>query len=136
MVSTAALATLKRIAPQYAERGDAELSEWLALAQNFVSVSVYGTSYDLALAYVAASLLFESDLTATGAAGPLIGRRAGEVSENYANTLMSARTRWESNPFGRMFLSIREAQAGTKPMTTSSLFGSGGAGGGRCGRGC
>lgn len=119
------VATLKRIAPQYAELGDAELGEWVALAMNFVSASVYGAQYTIALAYVAASLLFEAELAQTGAAGPLIGRRAGEVSENYANTLVSNRTRWESNPYGRMFLALRDQAVGTKPLSTSPLFGSG-----------
>jgi hypothetical protein len=133
-MASIAVATLKRIAPQYADRGDDELGEWIALALNFVSASVYGSSFNLAVAYVAAALMFESDVAGSGAAGPLIGRRAGEVSENYANTLMSARTRWESNPFGRMFLNLRDASAGTKPFTTSALFTGGSVGGrGRCG---
>lgn len=119
------VATLKRIAPQYATLGDAELGEWIALAMNFVSASVYGSTYSMALAYVAAALLTEADAAGSGVAGPLIGRRAGEVSENYAAPLMSGRTRWEANSYGRMFLSLRDQAVGTKALTTSPAFGSG-----------
>jgi hypothetical protein len=113
-----ALKLLKALAPQFEARGDATLSVFVDLATSFVSPSVYGKDYPRALAYVAAAILTDTDNAADGVAGPLIGRRAGEVSENFAAPVLQGRSRWEQNAYGRLYLALRDTKAGTKPTST------------------
>lgn len=122
-----ALETLKRIAPVFAPLGDAELGEWLALAEPSLDERVFGDSYTTALAYYTAAMLAVSGvpggLQATSpAASPVTGERAGEVARQYGQIQLPANgtENWlRLSAYGLHYLAIRAQRVGTKPMTSN-----------------
>jgi len=119
------LDTLKLIAPALAVAyDDTQLEAFIALATCFVSASVFGCAYSQALAFLAAHIATLSTMGASGAAGPVTGERAGEVSRNYAQpAFLPGNHDYALTAYGRRYLEIRNTRVGTKPLTTGFSFG-------------
>lgn len=123
------LDTLKRIAPAFASLGDAELGEWLTMAEPSLDERVFGDSYTTALACYTAAMLATSGvrgaLQATSpVASPIAGERAGEVARQYAQPqlLAGGAENWlRLSAYGLKYLEIRSQRAGTKPLTSAAL---------------
>lgn len=129
LATTNSLDLLKTIAPQHIDRGDDVLGIYIDLAAQSVSASAYRALYKQAVVYLAAHLLEmdarNADGLGGGGTGPIIGKRAGEVSINYgfsgASLQAGAIGALSSTPYGVRFLAIRRSLAAGKPLSTADL---------------
>jgi hypothetical protein len=120
----AILDTVKAIAPiQTSGLSDAEITAFIELAQDRLSLLVWGTRlYPQGVAYLTAHLLtvtFRGSAGGgSGAAGPVRQEMAGRVMVSYAASSDAASTGLRSTPYGEEFLNLRKKLPGIRPFTT------------------
>lgn len=109
---------LREIAPETASASDELLDTFITIATARNSPSVFGSLYRIAVAYFAAHLFVVSQRRG-GFAGPVIGRRAGEVSENYGN--VNNAVQYNDTSYGRLYRDLLDSRPASKPTSSSPL---------------
>lgn len=112
------LALFKTLVPPTADYTDEVLEVYLQMATDMTSAKVFGKSYRLAICYLAGHFLVLSTRgDGSGVAGPVIGRRAGEVSENYGFAGGMA-TSLDSTSFGQLYRLLQLQSPYISPINT------------------
>lgn len=100
-----------------AKLADDELLEvFIEIATRRNSPRVFGSLYRIAVIYHAAHMLILTQ-TRKGYAGPVIGRRAGEVAENFGN--VNNHIQWNDTAYGRLYKELLDSRPASKPTGTS-----------------
>jgi hypothetical protein len=108
----AALDKFRIIAPEFKDRSSTDIEAALGIAECWLGESVWGSKYEVGLAYMAAHLLSMSDRE--GAGGPLTQESVGGVSASYGTTGPSDELLTDT-AYGRLFVSLRQTLA-TGPL--------------------
>lgn len=106
----------KEMVPETAGVVDDLLETFITIATSRNSPSVFGPLYRIAVVWFAAHLLIVSQRRG-GNAGPLTGRRAGEVSENYGG--VQSHIPYNDTSYGRLYKDLLDSRAASKPTSTS-----------------
>jgi len=73
----------------------------------YCDATKFGTRADQAQYYLAAHLMKLSDLAASGASGPLVSEKVGEVSKSYAQASSESDAQLGMTAYGSEYLRIR-----------------------------
>lgn len=123
------LATLKRIAPEFASLSDAELGEWLTQAATSMAPAVrWGAVYDEAVAQLAAHLMTSAAVGQTvspgdpGAGAGLIATsvKTGDLSVTYSalgggSATSAAAGEYATTKYGRRYWQLLRSRAARLP---------------------
>jgi hypothetical protein len=115
------LTILQAIAPDLAT--DARIDTFIALAQDRLSASAWGSLYPQGVAYLAAHMLTKANESAGGGAsglsgGPVINRSAGDLSVGYGapvGSYGSGDGSLAETSYGREFIALRAILAAGAP---------------------
>lgn len=106
----------KEMVPETTGVPDELLETFITIATARNSPGVFGPLYRVAVIWFAAHLLLVSQ-TRGGMAGPLSGRRAGEVSENFGS--VQNHIPFNDTSYGRLYKDLLDSRAASKPTSTS-----------------
>ena len=109
---------LRKIAPETQTAADDVLEIFIEIATRRNSPSVFGSLYRIAVAYHAAHIYMITQRRG-GNAGPVIGRRAGEVAENYGN--VNNALGWNDTAYGRLYKELLDSRPASKPFSSSPM---------------
>lgn len=104
----ASIASVRRIAPEFAVVSDADVQAFLDDAATELSASAWGTLYDRAHALVAAHQMAVAHPQVARAAGPVASQTVGSVSQSFAVSSPGAMSgEWGATRFGVEYLRLR-----------------------------
>lgn len=112
-----------------AEKLDGALNELIEEAELQVGATPFGEYWQLAVVYLALHMLTMTLGEASGpggASGPIVGKRAGEVSINWSSSMQYPMGEGDSNlrltKYGREFLRLRNKRPGIKMVITKGTW--------------
>ena len=120
---------IRMIGDEFCDVSDEKVEFFISLALKRVCPAFWGSCFNQALAYLAMHMMkvqgqAAGDCTQTGAAGPLLLERAGEVTRQYAPTVgKTARgdAGFVTTIYGRTYLDLLHAMPGGKMRSTACV---------------
>ncbi|MFT9498027.1 DUF4054 domain-containing protein [Anaerosolibacter sp.] len=114
----AILQTFRKVAPEFAGIGDAEVQGWIDLSGPFVSQKRFADLYEIALAYYTAHMIKLSQpehiSENANVAGLIVSEKEGDVSRHYADTsskLGAVGIELSKTLYGRQFMTLSKRRS-------------------------